>query len=451
MLDKEFFEFKDSGMEKEADYTPKYQLTKLASDRYQFYSFEDKKAQLCSAKNVLKCLANVRGGRYLDRNLTAKVLSMGNLETITVAGSALVLNKKAGYNKDYEPWKVVAVNGIEYFVAADAEDTEEEAAKKVTASAKPIEHTYTVHITAHNVREIIKIANCATEKMVAVPGTIQVPTQEQISFDVKTEGTPGAAQTSIQKALENEGIYLPDTAVGVYNDSCPCGCGKQVHEHKHVSPQVTEPGDFVLVPEGTNKQVFASTLETLKAHASANYSSYKIYDSNKKVVASVLNNKDNMAPLDPESSTFGEDLTAFLMKQHALNTTAGDQVSIIKQDGTERPATEEVQPGDTVVDQKGVAKKITNVEAQEENKISTTAAEPETNEEQPKNDNVAYNGQPVKDEGEPNASKDKADDVKRWKGMKQDENSGKYVVYITESTERVFDTPDAAIDYMTRA
>lgn len=39
-------------------------------------------------------------------------------------------------------------------------------------------------------------------------------------------------------------------------------------------------------------------------------------------------------------------------------------------------------------------------------------------------------------------------DVKKWKGMKEDPKTGKFIVYITESEEFVFDSPDEAIDFM---
>lgn len=43
------------------------------------------------------------------------------------------------------------------------------------------------------------------------------------------------------------------------------------------------------------------------------------------------------------------------------------------------------------------------------------------------------------------------DKNKRWKGIKQDARSGKFIVYITESSERLFDDIDSAVDYMVKA
>lgn len=43
------------------------------------------------------------------------------------------------------------------------------------------------------------------------------------------------------------------------------------------------------------------------------------------------------------------------------------------------------------------------------------------------------------------------DSGKVWKGIKQDPRSHKYIVYITESSERLFDDIDSAVDYMVEA
>ena len=41
--------------------------------------------------------------------------------------------------------------------------------------------------------------------------------------------------------------------------------------------------------------------------------------------------------------------------------------------------------------------------------------------------------------------------TKRWRGVKEDPRSGKFIVYITESSERLFDDIDSAIEYMVSA
>lgn len=51
----------------------------------------------------------------------------------------------------------------------------------------------------------------------------------------------------------------------------------------------------------------------------------------------------------------------------------------------------------------------------------------------------------------PEETKDLNNDQKRWKGMKIDPKTGQYIVYITESTDRAFDSIDEAVAYMTKA
>ena len=67
--------------------------------------------------------------------------------------------------------------------------------------------------------------------------------------------------------------------------------------------------------------------------------------------------------LDPHSTTFAEDLTAFLDAQKSLEATAAGPVDIIKPDGTERNVGEEPQVGDKIIDDQGNVKTVTNVEA----------------------------------------------------------------------------------------
>lgn len=445
MLEKEFFRFEDTNNEVKADYSPKYQLTKVASDKYQFYSFEENTASLCNTKGALKLLASLRGGKCLDKDLSQKVMAMGNFDTITVAGSALKLGKIASGDKTgHEPWKLVAVNNVEYFVKAD-EDAEEPVAKKVTASAYPTTHTYTIKIKAHNVREIAKIAECAEQTLGAIPGTTQVPNQETIYFDVNTQELPQEAQTNIEKALEHENVFLPKENVGVYNDCCPCGCGMAVHPESQMQEQVISDvpdGLFVLVPLNTNKQSIASNVSTLKAYASKHFSNYKIYDSAKKVVATVVDGEEQ--GLDPKSATFGEELTAFLEKQRGLETIAEDQSKIVGNDGRVKNPGEDVQQGDTVISPDGKATKVTEVNAAEDENNLVVEAAPENVQENAKAPEKEIN------KDETTSEQKEGTEVKRWKGMKEDQDSGKFIVYITESEERVFDDAQSAIDFMTR-
>lgn len=47
-----------------------------------------------------------------------------------------------------------------------------------------------------------------------------------------------------------------------------------------------------------------------------------------------------------------------------------------------------------------------------------------------------------------NKKQDEDSDIKKWKGMKEDPKTGKFIVYITESEEFVFDSAEQAIDFM---
>lgn len=440
MLDKDFITFNDSGVAKDIDYTPNYQITKLASDNYQFYDFTENKAYICNAKALLKRVASVRGGKALNQKLTEHVLSMDDFGTITVAASAMKLNKTAS-TTNKEPWKVVAVNGVEYFVRDDEEEDQPQEVHKVTAALKDTLHTYTIKVKAHNVREIIKIADLTDTMENTVPGTTQMATPEQIAFDVKTTETPQAVHTDIQKALEQEGVYLPDSNVKVFNDSCPCGCGKNVHhhecEHGGAEEAVVEDipeGYFVLVPVASQKRSFAKTAETLKTYADAHYSSYNIYNDKHEVVAS--------EHLDPHSTTFAEDLTAFLDAQKSLEATAAGPVDIIKPDGTERNVGEEPQVGDKIVDDQGNVKTVTNVEAAEDTALEAKAAP----EQEPAGKTVVDPNEKAPQD----TSSTGDDDTKRWKGMREDPATGKYVVYITETEEHIYDNLDDAVSFMTR-
>ena len=48
-------------------------------------------------------------------------------------------------------------------------------------------------------------------------------------------------------------------------------------------------------------------------------------------------------------------------------------------------------------------------------------------------------------------TKQKGDnEVKRWKGMREDPSTGKYVVYITETEEHIYDNAEDAINFLVR-
>lgn len=436
MLDKKFFEFKDEVQTKQANLTAEYQITRLASDKYQWYDFSVNNAKLLNAKDTLKSIANLRGGKGLNANLTKHVMAMPIMGSLTVTASALQLAKTASAERT-EPWKVIALNGVEYFVNA-IEGEEEKIGKTASVATK---HVYTVSIKAHNVREIAKIAEIAEGKLGALPATTQIPTQESIAFDVASAADLSTVESTIRKEIEGDGIYLPDSNIGVYNDSCPCGCGKHQHDAYKQLPETPQtvpqpqPQLFMLVPVNTpaNQPImasYASTVETLKKYADAHYKDYKIYDDKNNVVAS--------AELNQNSKTFAEELTAFLDEQIALSKQADDKPTVVKQDGTIAQDGEPVNPGDTVIKPNGDI-----LRTQEE--LASLSVQADVDDLEHQRQNIDPN------EKSSDETKAKGDDnVKRWKGMREDTQTGKFVVYITETEEHVFDTADAAISFMVR-
>ena len=428
--------FTEGGIAREANYTPQYQLTKLASDTYQLYDFTSNNAEICNAKETFKKLASIRGGHALDTEMTKHILNMQDFGSVTITASALALTKKASAEEsNAEPWKVVAVNGVEYFVSSEAEVEEEETVKKEAASS--VKHVYTINIKAHDFKELTKIAGIVETALAPVPGTTQLPAGNSIVFDAVSEKTPEEAQASIQKELEGGEIYLPDSNVKVYNDCCPCGCGKALHEHvHHEEPAVCEvpeqipQGQFVLVVPGNIMQSFAESLHSLKTYAAAHNKTFKIYDAGKNVVAEY---KDGVE-VKPEGDDFGTILAAFLDEQ--INTTADAKATIISNDGRVKNPGEAVQQGDQVVDP--TTNKVTTIQGGEDADLEVKAEdEPEK----------------VVDQNEKSPEDTSAvgdDDVKRWKGMREDTTTGKYIVYITETEEHIYDDLDSAMAFMTK-
>ena len=469
--------FTEGGIAREADYSARYQLTKLASDTYQFYDFSERNATICNAKEALKQLASIRGGRALDKEITNHVLSMNDFSSITVTASATALHKTAGVENNNEPWKVVAVNGVEYFVNADVDEDEKtvkqaEEESSLTKTASVHNHIYTINIKAHNISELAKIAGFVEEKLNALKNTTHTFGDNVIAFDVQTPDTPEAVQSTIQKTLDDSKIYLSPDNVQVHNDSCPCGCGTAVQP---VQPEVQIPevveeqlpqmqqGQFVLVIPATTMMSYASDLHTLKKYASSHYKDYKIYNDKNEVVAVMKDGID----VAPEGPTFKEALAAFLDEQIA-KTAADGKVEIFDQSGTKKADGTDVQQGDTVVNpETGVATKIKETVGAVEPEIKTQDVVVKDLETTPRihrqvghaavepNLSTTAEEKPLKemDPNEKPSEETKAkgdDDVKRWKGMREDPSSGKYVVYITETEEHIFDNPDDAINFLVR-
>lgn len=475
MLDKEFITFKESGFKQPDNYFPQYQITKLASDTYQIYDFIKREASLCSAKETLKTVSSLRGGKPLNRELSSKIMNMSDFQTYTIDNSALKISKKASADLEHEPWKlVVAADGNEYFVSADAEVDEEEKVTKTAASN--IKHVYSVKIQAHNIREIAKIADMAEKNLHAVAGTTQIPDQNVICFDVVSETTPEEAQASIQKEIEGGTIYLPDSCCTVDNSCCPCGCGKHSilpcpEEQKvpeYVVPQNIPEGEFALTSPDTVVISVASNIYTLRKYAESKYDNYRIYDSNHTVIAEM---KDGVE-LDPSKETFGDELTAFLNEQ--LAKKAEGNVEVIGPDGTVKNEGAELQQGDDIVNKEtGEVTKVKKVDASEQQDLSKQARDENETQDvkvsDPTNRVSPFIGHADVDSGlealgaddtlkevvpgEKNPEDTKAtgdEDVKKWKGMREDPSSGKFVVYITETEEHIFDNITDATNFLTK-
>lgn len=400
----------ESTKTEETNYTPEYQITKLSNDAYQVYSFQEKSAEINNTNATLKKIASLRGGAYLDAKLASAVTSLDNFSSIIVTSDAMRMTKKASVNDNKEPWDLVSVNGVEYFVKAastedEVSDEEKEKAVKKTASVK---HTYLVRVTAHNVREIAKIASSAEDKLNAKACSIEVPSQEVIVFEVDTPKSMKDLHTSIMEKLIEGGIILPDDNVQVFNDTCPCGCGKEVKNNLYDD---TDCG-YVLISPESEKIVTANNKETIKAYAAAHYKTYTIRASDGSIVDSGTSN----STCEPgEQSTFAKDLSNFLLDSYKSNSMG-------------KEANKKV-----VVNDKGeVVSDTVEAPTNNNNRVVEVEAAAEDNE----NANVSQ--------------KDDGADIRRWKGLKQDEDTGKFVVYITEQEERVFDTPEEALSFMMR-
>lgn len=476
MLDKEFTKFTESGFNQPESYFPQYQITKLASDMYQIYDFTEREASLCSTKETLKTIASLRGGKPLNRELSSKIMGMSDFQTYTVDNSALKITKKASADLDHEPWKlVVAADGNEYFVSAD---TQEEVEHVEKTAASHMKHVYSIKIQAHNVKEIAKIADMAETSFGAIQGTTQIPQSNVICFDVVSENTPEETQASIQKEVEESGnIYLPETCYSASNSCCPCGCGKHhllpdaelpAQQTYQEAPEIPE-GQFVLILPDTPVTAFASNIYTLKKYASSKYDTYRIYNSDHEIIAEMKKGIE----LDPSRNTFSDELTAFLNEQ--LSKQAEGNVEVIGPDGTVKNEGAELQQGDDIVNKEtGEVTKVKKVDAakqqdlrkqaRDENETRDVKVSDPTNRVSPfighagvdteleavgsDDDNLK---EVVPGEKNPDDTKATGDaDVKKWKGMREDPSSGKFVVYITETEEHIFDNITDATNFLTK-
>lgn len=442
----------EENLEKEASYTPYYQITRLASDAYQIYSHETKLAEIQNSKNTLKTIASLRGGSYLNAELTKAVTELAPFSSIIVTENAVSLNKTAAAATGKEPWQLVSVNGVEYFIKAEGEQSEEEEQKKEasadvaltkTAAAKP--QTYTISIEAHNVAEIAKIAEHAVEEMGADPASFGCPMQKKIVFDIQSANPMHQVHQDVHNFLGKHNIYVPDANVkevdqaGAMCCNCPaCQHAACDHDQKVQAPTAVQgpKGEvmYTLTSPETQHVSHAKLAETLKTYADAHYSNYTITDNNGQVIHHVAS----------ELTSFSDELSDFLLKSYAAeHNEVEKEAAVIGPDGKTKEMGAKPEVGDTVVDEDGTATEV---------KVKAAAGEapaqvpPMPANEQPKE-------QVQRDPAEKNPQDTAAtgdDDVKRWKGMREDPSSGKYIVYITETEEHIFDNPNDAIDYLVR-
>ncbi len=465
----------EKNLAKEADLTPVYQLTKVANDSFHLYSFENRSGAAYNTKGVLKAIASLRGGSYMSADLTKKMAALDNYGSITITADALSLSKKAALSTDEEPWKLVSVNGVEYFVKAEA-DTEdkEEVSKEAslsgltkTASAKT--QTYTIRINAHNLSEIAKIANSAEEAMGANPGSFETnPDTNAIVFTVDSAEPGYKVQDGIHKALEHGKIFLPQDNVVVadeagclcgHNHGCPC-CGGNPHQEGEYHRDHT--GMHSACLPGTTIMLYADDPKTLKEYADAHATDVTVaaseqtggYPMDGQGDANTAFEHDNKEGLAKD--TFASLLDSFLhtCASDGFDKAASDAGLVYEKNtgaikNPEDPAAQEEMksnPDNYEVVNKQAAPEVPN--APQEPAPSNPADQPVKMEEKPAgqgNRVVDPNEKPIDD------TKQTGDDsVKRWKGMREDPKTGKYVVYITENEQHIYDNVNDALNFMVR-
>jgi len=462
MIDEIKYKKFDTVVERDVDYTPHYQLTKLADQSYQLYSHADKEAKQGTLAETLVSLANLRGGKMLDNALVKKIAGLNQFESILVSGSALSIQKKASAEEDTkEPWKVVAINGVEYFVKADEDIEEQETVQKI-AALKPVEHKYSVRVVAHNLNELNKIAE-------ANIGADPCPNlgENAITIVVMSPESMSDLHQGVQEALEKLNIFVPSDNIQVFHDECPCGCGcnpetcvppvveQKVPEIPQL-PQLPE-GQLVMVSaEEPTKQSIASSKDTLMVYASAHYKTFKIYDHNHNVVAEV---RDGVNVTAEDNTSFASSLDALLMaeaeKDPDLKVDATEHIQITDQQGNVKDPGAPAVPGDQVLTKKDddsiEVNKVSEFNLDEA--ISKAAAEvPDFVEKEQDDLNKKLEDHKDPNEKPAEDTKQIGDNTnKRWKGMREDPTSHKFVVYITETEEHIFDTIEPAIAFLTRA
>lgn len=459
MIDEIKYKKFETTVERDVDYTPHYQLTKLADQSYQLYSHADREAKQGTLAETLVSLANLRGGKMLDNTLVKKIAGLEQFESIVVSGSALALKKKASAEEDTnEPWKVVAINGVEYFVKADEDCDEEEHVTK-TAALKPVTHTYSVRVVAHNLNELNKIAE-------ANIGAEPCPNLKDnaITVIINSPESMSDLHQAVNEALEKLNIFVPGENIQVFHDECPCGCCCNQQEEVCVPPAVQPEipqlpqlpqGQLMMVSEEEPKKVsIASSKDTLMVYASAHSKNFKIYDHDHKVVAEVKNGVEVTAE---DNTSFAAALDALLeteaSKDPDLKVQADEKATFTDQQGRVKGNGEPVQPGDKYVKETDTGVEVKEVKSTMDEEISKLAAElPDFIEKEQDDLNQKLEEHRDPNEKPAEDTKQVGDNArKRWKGMREDPTSHKFVVYITETEEHIFDTIEPAIAFLTRA
>lgn len=448
----------EENLTKQADLTPVYQITKVANDTYQVYSFENRSAEIINSKAALKTVASLRGGSYLSPELTKAVTGLDNFSSVIITADALSLSKKASVATDSEPWKLITVNDVEYFVKVEA-DTEDDTVQKeasseaaLTKTASVHAHNYTVKVNAHNIGEIAKIAGFAEEMLGAQPDSFSVnPDTNTIVFVVASPENGCAVQADMLKKLENGNIILPDSNVVVADETgalhqggCPCcqkGHGMEYHR--------SHDGMCCMKSPETPKVFYADKPETLKEFADGHFTDYNItaspqtgaYPYEGSGAANTALNHSNSAEHEKD---FAQVLASFLYSssENGITKAAADEGIVYDKEN-----------GDVIrAEDPNIAANPERYTAKPE-MVTKGADGPEQQPAQQMDTQQQGEASRVVDPAEKPAdeTKQKGDnEVKRWKGMREDPSTGKYVVYITETEEHIYDNANDAINFLVR-
>lgn len=446
----------EENLTKQADLTPMYQITKVANDTYQVYSFENRSAEIINSKAALKTVASLRGGSYLSPELTKAVTGLGNFSSVIITADALSLSKKASVATDSEPWKLVTVNDVEYFVKVEADTDEDnvqkeassEAALTKTASVKP--HNYTVKVNAHNIAEIAKIAGFAEELLGAQPDSFSTnPDTNTIVFVVASPEDGCSVQAEMLKKLEQGNIILPNSSVVVADESgalhqggCPC-CQHMQYKRPH-------DGMFCMKPAGSPKEYYADKEQTLKEFADGHFTDYTITASPQTGAYPYEGSGEANTALDHSNSAehekdFAHILASFLYKsaENGFEKTAAAEGYVCDKETGD--LIKDDDPNIAANPERYTAKPSMVTQGADDGAAQQPAEQMPT-QQQGEASRVVDPAEKPADE-----TKQKGDnEVKRWKGMREDPSTGKYVVYITETEEHIYDNANDAINFLVR-